>query len=144
MRLVGIAELTVYFVRKKEEIMLACDFSEGQHAFLRILCTGWVSRVAYQDCLCLLGDCLFEFFNVRNLETVSDVSLNSLECKAVHKCECVVVGIERLKYNHFVSRIAGNLKSEVHTLASCYGYNQFVNCDVNADLLVVLLNKTFA
>ena len=124
--------------------MLAGDFAESEHAFLRVLCSSRVSRVADKDCLGLVCDRLLELLDRRDLEAVSDIGRNSLESKAVHECECVVVCVEWLKYDHFVSRITCNLEREVHTFTSCYSHDEFVYSDVDTDLLVIFLNETLA
>ena len=144
MWLVCVAELAVHLVREEEEIVLACDFSESKHAFLRVLCTCRVARVADEDCLGLIGDSLLELFDVRYLESVSDVSRDCLEGKTVHEGECVVVGVEWLENDYFVARVTSDFKCQVHTLATCNCGDELVNSDVDTDLLVVFLHKSLS
>ena len=144
MRLIRIAEFAINLVRKEEKIMLACDFSECEHALLRILGSGRISRVAYEDSLGLLCDGLLELFDRRNLESVSDVGRDGLESKAVHECESIVVCVEWLKNDNLVSRITCDFKCKIYTLAAGNGHDEFIYIDVDSDLTVVLLHEALA
>ena len=104
----------------------------------------WVARVADEDCLGPVGDSLFELLDRRYLEAVSDICRDCLQGKSVHEGECVVVCIEWLENDHFVAWVTCDFECEVDAFATCYSHDELVNCDVDADLLVVFFNETLA
>ena len=144
MRLVGIAELPVDLVGNEEEVVLAGDFSEGEHVLLAVQGSGRIARVADEDGLGPRRDELLELGHVRHLETFPDIGMDGLHRDAVHEGECVVVGIERFEDNDLVALVAGNLEREIHAFASGYGDDEFPDINVNADFPVVFFDKPAA
>ena len=143
MRLVRIAEFPVDFVGNKEKVMPAGHIPEREHAFLGIQCTRRIARIAYQDGLGPVGDGLFEFGYVRDLESFPYVGRNRLQADSVHVCECIVIGVERFEDDDFVSFVAGDFQCHVDTFAACDGHDDFRHVDVYADTFVISVDKAF-
>ena len=143
MGLVGITELTINLIRNKEQIMLLGNLAKGKHVLLCIKSSGRISRIADENSLGTWSDEFLKLGHVRNLEPVTDIGRNSFESNPVHECECIVIRVERLKHNHFITLVASNLEREIHALAAGNSDNKFRNINVNAYFPVVFLYQPF-
>ncbi len=144
MRLIRIAELTVNLIRNEEQVVLAGDFTYGEHVFLGIQCAARVAGVADEYRPCPVGYRLLELFDRRDLKAVPDVCRDGLEGYAVQESESVVVRVERLEHYHFVSGIACYLEGEIDTLASGNCYDDFRHFNVNAYFPVVFFHESLS
>ena len=70
--------------------------------------------------------------------------MDSLEGDAVEESEGLVVGVEWLDDDDFVALVCRNLHSLRECFAASHAYQKFGNLDVDADFLIVFLNKSLA
>ena len=90
--------------------MLFCYFTQCQHVFLRIESSGRISRIADEDGFCAGCYKFLKRSHVRHFETIADIGVHGFQSDAVHECESVVVRVERLQHNDFISLVACNLQ----------------------------------
>ena len=90
--------------------MLFCYFTQCQHVFLGIESSGRISGIADEYGFRTGSYEFLELSHVRHFETIADIGVHGFQRDAVHECESVVVRVERLQHNDFISLVACNLQ----------------------------------
>ena len=117
--------------------MLLDDFTELVHLRTRVEVSGRIVRVADKDCLCALCDEFLELFYWREGESGLDCGCNGLDyCSGRHR-KCHIVGVCRLRYDDFISRVQTCEECEEYRLGAAAGDDDIIRRKVDVELAVV-------
>ena len=124
--------------------MFPGDISEREHILFAVEGSGRVSRVADEDRFRAWGHEFLELFDRRDFEAALYVGVDGFENDAVLETERVVVRVERLDHNEFVTLVTGYLKRKVDRLASGHSDDDLRDRDFYADATVIFLRQPLA
>ena len=144
MRLLGIAEFTIHLVAYQEEVVLFAELAHSDHFLPGEELSGRVARIADHHGPGPVSEEFLEFGDIRNSEIFVDIGRNGLQSDTVEICKSLIIGVVWLDYNDLVSPVGSNLHSTGKGFASSYFHEQLGHIDVDAYLLVVLLDESLA
>ena len=107
-----IYELSVYLVGDDPEVVLLSDVADESHVFKCKNSSCWVARREAADSLCLRCDSSLDEVSLCPVVAVLCGSCKRYEYAGNLVAECVVVCVERLSDQSFISRIEKSCESE--------------------------------
>ena len=131
-------ELAVHLVAEQEEVVLLDDIAQALHLLAGVEVARRVVGVADEDGLGARGDLLLEGLHGGQAEAVLDVGLDALDHGAHGDGEGHVVGVERIRDDHFVARPEAPEEGEQHRLGAAGGDDDLLRRKINPVLSVVL------